>query len=59
MTETIVGVEIPDTVLVREVTELVRDAADDLLLHHFPAGAPVGILTGRRRALVPDGRSET
>jgi HD superfamily phosphodiesterase len=34
MSEVIAGVEIPDTVLVREATELVREAASPLLFDH-------------------------
>lgn len=34
MAETIAGITIPDSALVREATELVRDAADDLIFDH-------------------------
>lgn len=34
MTRTVAGIEIPDSAMAREVTELVRDAADDLLFGH-------------------------
>ncbi|MDT7626638.1 MAG: hypothetical protein QOD04_639, partial [Pseudonocardiales bacterium] len=34
MTETIAGVTIPDSRLVAEATELVRDSAPPLLFHH-------------------------
>lgn len=32
--ETIADIAIPDTALVREITEFIRDAEDDLLFHH-------------------------
>lgn len=32
--ETIAGVTIPDTALVRDTTEFIRDAEDDVLFHH-------------------------
>lgn len=34
MPETIAGIRIPDSTLAREATELVRDAASDLVFHH-------------------------
>ena len=37
MTESIAGVVIPDSALAREATELVREAADDLLAGGFDA----------------------
>jgi hypothetical protein len=54
MAETIAGVAIPDSTLVREATELVRDAADDLVFHHSRRVYLWGSLQGLRRGLVPD-----
>jgi len=53
MTE-IAGVEIPDTPLVREITEYIRDTEDDLLFHHSRRVYLFGALQGRRRGLKPD-----
>ncbi|MCV7314715.1 HD domain-containing protein [Mycolicibacillus parakoreensis] len=52
--ETIAGVAIPDTALVRDATEFVRDAVDDLLFHHSRRVFLFGVLQGRRRGLVAD-----
>ncbi|ORV45508.1 diguanylate cyclase [Mycolicibacter engbaekii] len=52
--ETIAGVVIPDTALVRETTEYIRDAEDDLLFHHSRRVYLFGALQGRRRGLTPD-----
>lgn len=50
MPETIAGIRIPDSALAREATELVRDAASDLVFHHsrrvFVWGALRGLETG-------------
>ncbi|MDO5681623.1 MAG: HD domain-containing protein [Propionibacteriaceae bacterium] len=50
MAESIAGITIPDSTLAREATELVRDAASDLVFHHsrrvFVWGALRGIETG-------------
>lgn len=54
MPETIAGVVIPDSALVREATELVRDVTDDLVFHHSRRVFLWGILQGSRRGLVPD-----
>jgi HD superfamily phosphodiesterase len=51
---TIAGIEIPDTPLVRDVTEFIRDAEDDLLFHHSRRVFLFGALQGRRRGLQPD-----
>lgn len=53
MTE-IAGVEIPDTPLVREITEYLRDTEDDLLFHHSRRVYLFGALQGRRRGVKPD-----
>ncbi|GAA5190054.1 HD domain-containing protein [Rugosimonospora acidiphila] len=54
MTETIAGVEIPDSRLVAEATELVREAASPLLFHHSRRVFLFGTLVGRRRGLRAD-----
>lgn len=54
MTETIAGITIPDTALVRDATELVRDATNDLIYHHSRRVFLFGALEGQRRALAPD-----
>lgn len=53
-TDTIADIVIPDTALVREVTELIRDTEDDLLFHHSRRVFLFGALQGRRRGLRPD-----
>jgi hypothetical protein len=52
--ETIADIVIPDTALVREATELIRSAEDDLLFHHSRRVFLFGALHGRRRGLKPD-----
>lgn len=52
--DTIADIVIPDTALVREVTELIRDTEDDLLFHHSRRVFLFGALQGRRRGLRPD-----
>ena len=54
MTETIAGVIIPDSPMVRDATELVAAAADDLLFHHSRRSYLWGMLHGRVRGLEPD-----
>ncbi|MBC2641920.1 MULTISPECIES: HD domain-containing protein [unclassified Rhodococcus (in: high G+C Gram-positive bacteria)] len=54
MTETIAGVMIPDTKLVSEATELVRDAAPPLLFDHSRRVYLFGMLQGQQRGIVPD-----
>jgi hypothetical protein len=54
MTETIASVAIPDTLLAREATALVRDATDDLLFNHCRRVYLWGTLQGRRRGLLAD-----
>jgi HD superfamily phosphodiesterase len=53
-TDSIAGVVIPDTPLVREVTDFIRDAEDDLLFDHSRRVFLFGALQGRRRGLAPD-----
>ena len=52
--QTIAGVVIPDTALVREVTDFIRDAEDDLLFDHSRRVFLFGALRGRRLGLQPD-----
>jgi hypothetical protein len=54
MTEYIAGVEVPDSRLVTEATELVRGAAPPLLFHHSRRVYLFGMLQGRFRDLAPD-----
>jgi hypothetical protein len=54
MTETIAGVTIPDSVVVKAATELVLDADDDLLFHHSRRVYLWGMLKSRRRGRSPD-----
>lgn len=54
MTETIAGITIPDTALVRDATELVREATSDLIYHHSRRVFLFGALQGQRRGLAPD-----
>ncbi len=52
--ETIADIVIPGTALVREVTDFIRKAEDDLLFHHSRRVFLFGALQGRRRGLQPD-----
>jgi hypothetical protein len=52
--DTIADIVIPDTALVREATEFIRSAEDDLLFHHSRRVFLFGALHGRRRGLKPD-----
>lgn len=52
--ETIAGIVIPDTALVREATEFVRGTEDDVLFHHSRRVFLFGTLHGRRLNLQPD-----
>jgi putative nucleotidyltransferase with HDIG domain len=54
MPETIAGIEIPDTELVRQATELVRAAADDTLFHHSRRVLLWGSLKAAARGLEVD-----
>jgi hypothetical protein len=53
-TDTIAGVAIPDTPLVREVTEFIRASETELLFNHSRRVFLFGALQGRRRGLQPD-----
>jgi HD superfamily phosphodiesterase len=52
--ETIAGVAIPDSALVREATDFIRNAEDDVLFHHSRRVFLFGALHGRRLGLQPD-----
>src|SRR6185295_11518600 len=52
--DSIAGVVIPDTELVREITAFIRDAENDLLFDHSRRVFLFGALQGRRRGLQPD-----
>lgn len=54
MTETIAGIEIPDTPLLSQATALVREAADDTLFHHSRRVFLWGMLKSRARGLSVD-----
>ncbi len=52
--ESIADIVIPDTPLVREITDYIRGSEDDLLFHHSRRVFLFGALQGRRRGLNPD-----
>lgn len=54
LTDNIAGIELPDTALVRETTEYIRDVEDELLFHHSRRVFYFGALQGLRRGLRPD-----
>jgi HD superfamily phosphodiesterase len=54
MSERIAGVDIPDSRLASEATELVRDAASPLLFHHSRRVFLFGSLQGNRLGLAAD-----
>lgn len=54
LTNNIAGIDLPDTALVREATEYIRDVEDDLLFHHSRRVFFFGALQGLRRGLKPD-----
>lgn len=53
-TQTIAGIAIPDTALVRDTTDYIREAEDDLLFHHSRRVYLFGALQGQRLGLDPD-----
>jgi HD domain len=53
-TQTIAGIAIPDTPLVRDVTDYIRDVEDDLLFDHSRRVFLFGALQGQRLGLEPD-----
>ncbi|BBX39744.1 HD domain-containing protein [Mycobacterium simiae] len=52
--ETVAGVAVPDTALVRAATELIRGAEQDVLFHHSRRVFFFAALHGRRLGLQPD-----
>ncbi|MEQ5843423.1 HD domain-containing protein [Paraburkholderia acidicola] len=54
MATTIAGIKIPDSIMAREATDLVRDTETDLLFHHSRRVFLFGALTGERKALKYD-----
>ena len=50
----IAGIVVPDTPLVHEITEYIRDTEDELLFNHSRRVFLFGALQGRRRGLQPD-----
>jgi HD superfamily phosphodiesterase len=50
----IADIVIPDTTLVREITEYIRDTEDELLFNHSRRVFLFGALQGHRRGLQPD-----
>ncbi|RSM79545.1 HD domain-containing protein [Kibdelosporangium aridum] len=54
MTETIAGIDIPDTPIAKAATDLVREAADDLLYDHSRRVYLWGSLKARHRGLEVD-----
>jgi HD superfamily phosphodiesterase len=51
MSETIAGIQIPDSTMAREATELVRDVAPDLVFHHSRRVFLFGSLRGQDQGL--------
>ncbi|WP_433192854.1 HD domain-containing protein [Nocardia sp. CA-107356] len=54
MAEFIAGIAVPDSRLVAEATELVRDSSPPLLFHHSRRVYLFGMLQGQLRGLKPD-----
>jgi hypothetical protein len=54
LVDTVAGITVPDTPLIREVTDFIRRAEDDVLFHHSRRVFFFGALQGRRRNLEPD-----
>jgi hypothetical protein len=54
MTEIIAGVHIPDSALVKEATEQVRDTTNELIFHHSRRVFLFGTLQSRRLGISPD-----
>jgi HD superfamily phosphodiesterase len=52
--QSIAGIVIPDSPLVREITEYIRDTEDELLFNHSRRVFLFGTLQGHRRGLQPD-----
>jgi HD domain-containing protein len=54
LVDTVAGISVPDTLLVRDVSEYVREAENDLLFNHSRRVFFFGALHAQRRALRPD-----
>lgn len=54
MSRSVAGIDIPDTAMAREITALVRDAADELLFGHSVRAYLWAMLHGRHRGVEPD-----
>ena len=54
MSDVIAGVRIPDSALVSEATELIRDTTNELLFHHSRRVFLFGSLQARRLQITPD-----
>ena len=54
MAETIAGITLPDTPLVRDITEHIREAEDELLFNHSRRVFLFGALMGKERGLDVD-----
>jgi HD superfamily phosphodiesterase len=52
--KSIAGIQIPDSVLAKAATELVRDTESPLLFHHSTRVFYFGALAGRRKKLTFD-----
>ncbi|OBF47142.1 diguanylate cyclase [Mycobacterium sp. 852002-50816_SCH5313054-b] len=52
--ETIAGIAVPDTALVRDATDFIRSAEDDVLFHHSRRVFLFGALHGRRLGVAAD-----
>jgi hypothetical protein len=52
--DTVAGIHVPDTPLVREVTDFIRDTEDELLFNHSRRVFFFGALHGLRRGLQPN-----
>ena len=54
MTETIAGIQIPDSALASEATELIRDTTTPLIFHHSRRVFLFGSLQSQRLGIAPD-----
>jgi HD domain len=54
MTEIIAGVHIPDSALVKQATEQIRDTTNELIFHHSRRVFLFGTLQSRRLGISPD-----
>lgn len=54
MTENIAGVDIPDSVLAKDATELIRDTTTELIFHHSRRVFLFGSLQARALGISPD-----